>query len=361
MNNSRFRQRNREEDYMAGPGDATPWHILKQGTGEQQPARNVEDMSDDDQDESEYFRQNRQKTLKQRDENYRKFLIEESKREAAKWDEFSDTEVPGKANPEKAKSAKPEKEKPAKANKKRKAEEETEVAADKPETAQQPPADEDQSETAKQPPAKVPKFKPAKEPVKPRPKLLKKKKKNSEKAPVAGPVLYTPYELGNPSLTCLGCRESGHRLKNCPKFRTTICIRCGGSDHKYQECPTKGGDFKFATCFVCKEMVSWGLGILITITSNYVFLPFQGHLSKQCPKNANGVYPNGGACRYCNSTDHLAQDCRQKKRENRKPGGGDRRGNKPQGRDSNRRKGGGNFKQNQFNKKKNFQNKKRKV
>lgn len=44
----------------------------------------------------------------------------------------------------------------------------------------------------------------------------------------------------------------------------------------------------YAKCFVCNE---------------------QGHLSKQCPKNENGIYPNGGACHKCGSKAHLAKDC----------------------------------------------------
>lgn len=44
----------------------------------------------------------------------------------------------------------------------------------------------------------------------------------------------------------------------------------------------------YAKCFICNE---------------------QGHLSKQCPKNENGIYPNGGACHKCGSKAHLAKDC----------------------------------------------------
>lgn len=87
--------------YSYGPEDATPWHILKQGIGKESFKRNIEDMSDED-DES-YIR-NMQIHHQQRDENYRKFLIEESKRESTKWDEFSDTEYPDQ--PKKIKKAK---------------------------------------------------------------------------------------------------------------------------------------------------------------------------------------------------------------------------------------------------------------
>lgn len=50
-----------------------------------------------------------------------------------------------------------------------------------------------------------------------------------------------------------------------------------------------GNKYQFATCFVCKET---------------------GHLSGQCPKNEKGLYPNGGACRFCGKVDHLAKDCK---------------------------------------------------
>ncbi|KHJ85767.1 zinc knuckle [Oesophagostomum dentatum] len=49
-----------------------------------------------------------------------------------------------------------------------------------------------------------------------------------------------------------------------------------------------GSGFPYATCFVCGQ---------------------QGHLSRDCEKNANGIYPDGGGCNVCGSTKHLKRDC----------------------------------------------------
>lgn len=35
-----------------------------------------------------------------------------------------------------------------------------------------------------------------------------------------------------------------------------------------------------------------------------------GHLAVSCPKNDHGIYPEGGTCHLCNSTEHLAAYCK---------------------------------------------------
>nr|GEY26002.1 zinc finger CCHC domain-containing protein 9 [Tanacetum cinerariifolium] len=87
---------------------------------------------------------------------------------------------------------------------------------------------------------------------------------------------------------CLLCRQRGHSLKNCPDKKEDnidqkLCYNCGGFGHSLAMCPQplEDGGTKYATCFICKE---------------------QGHLSKDCPKNAHGIYPKGGCCKLCGAT-----------------------------------------------------------
>lgn len=202
----------------------------------------------------------RQRIMQQRDESYRKFLIEESKKEDSKWDSFSENEEEKKDEEEEVVAE----EKPTKKNdRKRKAEEVEEAQEEEEEEA----ADLEEEES--QEPVKVeikkeivPKFKAktAKTVEVPKKKLKKKKgqPKSGENLQDSTESLTDNLSIDPSKSICLGCREVGHRLKNCPKFRMSACIKCGGTDHKYQACPT-GGDFKFATCFVCKEVVSWNL------------------------------------------------------------------------------------------------------
>ena len=109
----------------------------------------------------------------------------------------------------------------------------------------------------------------------------------------------------NKQKTCFACRNTGHLLSDCPfkqdkeidsKSEDKICYICGSPDHTSTKCHLKiksgeGSTFQFAKCFICKEM---------------------GHISKQCFQNSNGVYPNGGACRFCGSKEHLKGQCPQR-------------------------------------------------
>lgn len=96
---------------------------------------------------------------------------------------------------------------------------------------------------------------------------------------------------------CFQCRQSGHLLSQCPELRNNgeqstesgICFKCGSTEHQHTQCKVVRGDnYKFATCFICKQ---------------------EGHISKQCPDNPKGLYPEGGSCRICGDVTHLKKDC----------------------------------------------------
>lgn len=105
---------------------------------------------------------------------------------------------------------------------------------------------------------------------------------------------------------CFHCRNSGHVLSECPELQkkdvemieSGICFKCGSTEHQHTECHIRGDVYKHATCFICKE---------------------DGHISKQCPDNPRGLYPDGGSCRVCGDVTHLKKDCpkmsRRKKEE----------------------------------------------
>ncbi|XKL60971.1 hypothetical protein PGB90_008028 [Kerria lacca] len=95
---------------------------------------------------------------------------------------------------------------------------------------------------------------------------------------------------------CFHCRNSGHVLSECPEIQkddqlaeSGICFKCGSTEHQHMQCKVVRGDsYKYATCFICKQT---------------------GHISKQCPDNPKGVYPEGGSCRVCGDITHLKKDC----------------------------------------------------
>lgn len=118
--------------------------------------------------------------------------------------------------------------------------------------------------------------------------------------------------------TCFACREKGHAARDCPKALAPdalagdengeakplakqvvgICYRCGSKRHSLARCKAPqdpANPLPFAACFVCSG---------------------RGHLASACPQNtAKGVYPNGGCCKLCGETTHLAKHCGLRKNE----------------------------------------------
>lgn len=137
------------------------------------------------------------------------------------------------------------------------------------------------------------------------PKITKEDRKRK-----FGKDLETEREKEEANFTiCLGCRKRGHFLKDCPKvtmvpFKTAlpgteICFNCGSADHSLKACSKPRdplGKLQFAICFICKQ---------------------QGHISRDCPENANGLYPNGGCCHICLQKTHLVRDCPERTEEDR--------------------------------------------
>ena len=143
------------------------------------------------------------------------------------------------------------------------------------------------------------------------------------------------YNEASQYVICLGCRQRGHYLKDCPVAQSggfdgynshargsssyqnnstgtasgaeggalqkpgLICFNCGATDHALRACTEPRdpkGALPYATCFVCNG---------------------RGHLSRDCPENANGLYPKGGCCHICLQKDHLVKDCPQRTEEDK--------------------------------------------
>ncbi|KAH9083575.1 hypothetical protein EDB83DRAFT_2330011 [Lactarius deliciosus] len=76
------------------------------------------------------------------------------------------------------------------------------------------------------------------------------------------------------------------------RLKRKVGTVCGSRKHNLARCrkpPEPDGSLPFASCFVCSG---------------------RGHLAGSCPdNNGKGVYPNGGSCKLCGETTHLAKDC----------------------------------------------------
>ncbi|KAJ6547627.1 hypothetical protein B0H19DRAFT_1033564 [Mycena capillaripes] len=156
---------------------------------------------------------------------------------------------------------------------------------------------------------------PAPPPAQPLPKPTKKSKPKKTKAAYVSPGearRLKRIEERDAATTCFACRLKGHSARDCPSSQSDgrsksvvgICYRCGSTKHTLARCkkPTDPlNPLPFASCFVCTG---------------------KGHLASACPQNkAKGIYPNGGCCKLCRDTSHLAKDCGLRKQDSTEDAG----------------------------------------
>lgn len=108
-------------------------------------------------------------------------------------------------------------------------------------------------------------------------------------------------EFNEKEKVCYNCRQVGHRMSDCTQEKSDrlsgICFKCGSKEHILRNCSVKlenDNELPYAKCFICSK---------------------NGHLSRDCPQNEKGLYPNGGCCNMCGSVKHLKQDCPENKRK----------------------------------------------
>lgn len=248
---------------------ATPWSVLKQHTID--PFRNVESMSEDENEGFQYGSgKSEEEMIKDRAQNYRRFLIDESRKTETKWDSFSDTEQEESSHP-KPKSSKKTKLSDTGKDQQKGDENGTEPATKKKKRSHEVSVQEEPVTQNESKAEEVEAPEPAPKRTNKQKRRLKEQLKAEAEATVNGfngPLLVMGEPKSNKSGSlsqgtmvqskhfCLGCRQPGHRLKDCRDFKSNVCIKCGSSEHKYQNCPDKqSAAFQFATCFVCKEMV----------------------------------------------------------------------------------------------------------